>query len=218
MKAKLKSFASQTDLWREQMDARDAARNLEVIRTLMERTCQYQLLPARAGLVAGTLAAVGALAFVFLDAQDPWQFGAVWATVVAGSTLATTIGTVLRGRSTGERIWSRQARTVVLALAPSLFAALVLTVFLFARGDHLWLPGVWMLCYAQGALATSAYAPSPISWLGLAGLFLGCLTLWLGPSWAVLMLGLVFGVGHMGLGAALLVAERRERTSRLHRD
>jgi hypothetical protein len=98
------------------------------------------------------------------------------------------------------------------------FAAIAFTVFFFARGEHLWLPGVWMLCYGQGALATSTYAPSPIRWLGLAVLLLGCLTLWLGPNWAVLMMGLVFGLGHMGLGAALLVAERRENIIRLHRE
>src|SRR5262245_5014386 len=133
------------------MDARQAARTLEVIRTLMERTCQYQLLTARASLAAGSLAGVGALACLFLDPQDPRQFGAVWALVFVGSLLATTLGTVFRGRANGERVWSRPARTVVLALAPSLFAALALTVFFFARGDHLWLPGVWMLCYGQGA-------------------------------------------------------------------
>src|SRR6266576_3273629 len=117
------------------MDARQAARNLEVIRTLMERTCQYQLLTAKAGLVAGTRA----LLFAYLDPADPWQFGGVWALVFAGSVLATTVGTVLRGRERGEQVWSRQARTVLLALAPSLIAALALTVFFFARGDHLWL-------------------------------------------------------------------------------
>jgi hypothetical protein len=31
------------------------------------------------------------------------------------------------------------------------------------------------------------------------------------------MLGLVFGLGHVALGAALLVAERRENAIRLHR-
>jgi hypothetical protein len=106
---------------------------------------------------------------------------------------------------------------VVLALAPSLFAALALTVFFFARGMHLWLPGVWMLCYGQGALATSAYAPSPIRWLGVAVLLLGVLTLALGPGWAVAMMGLVFGLGHVVLGVVLLVAERREGAIRLHR-
>jgi hypothetical protein len=200
------------------MDARQAARNLEVIRTLMERNCQYQLLTARAGLAAGSLAGAGALAFFFLDPQNAWHFGTTWGLVFVGSLLSATVSVVLRGRQRGERLWSRPARAVVLALAPSVFAALALSVFVFARGEHLWLPGVWMLCYGQGALATSAYAPSPIRWLGLAVLLLGCLTLWLGPAWAVPMMGLVFGLGHMGLGAILVVAERRETTIRLHRE
>src|SRR5262249_48018227 len=136
------------------MDTHEATRTLEVIRTLMERTCQYQFLTARAGLAAGTLAGAGALLFAFLDAADPWAFGLVWGLVFVGSLRATVLGTVFRVRERGERVWSRQTRAVVLALAPSVFAAVVLTGFLFARGLHLWLPGVWMLCYGQGALAT----------------------------------------------------------------
>lgn len=199
------------------MDAHQAARNLEVIRTLMERTCQYQLLTARAGLVAGTLAGAGAVLFTVLDPADPWHFGAVWAVVFFGSVLATTLSTVFRSRQSGEQVWSRQARTVVGALAPSVFAALVLSIFFFARGDHLWLPGVWMLCYGQGALATSPYAPDPIRWLGITVLLMAGVTLWLGPAWAVLMMGLVFGLGHVVLGSVLLVIEQRQRAVRLYR-
>jgi hypothetical protein len=201
------------------MDPVQASRNLELIRTLMERTTQYHLLTARAGLAAGSFAGVGALAFFFLDLANPWHFGGVWVVVFAGSLLATLIGTVLRGRERGERVWSRQARAVLLALTPSLFAALVLTVFFFWRGgeEYLWLPGIWMLCYGQGALATAAYAPRPIRSLGVAALLLGGLTLWLGPAWSVIMMGLVFGLGHIGLGSILLVAERREGAIRVHR-
>ncbi len=201
------------------MDPVQASRNLELIRTLMERTTQYQLLTARAGLAAGSLAGVGALAFLFLDSANPWHFGGVWAVVFAGSLVATLIGTVLRGRERGERVWSRPARAVLLALTPSLFAAMILTIFFFARGEqeYLWLPGIWMLCYGQGALATASYAPRPIRSLGVAALLLGGLTLWLGPVWSVLMMGLVFGLGHIGLGGILLVAERREGVIRLHR-
>jgi len=199
------------------MDARQAAHNLEVIRTLMERTCQYQLLTARASLAAGSMAGAGALAFFFLDAADPWQFGLVWLLVFVGSLCATLLGTVLRGRQSGERVWSRQARAVLLALTPSLFAALVLTVYFFGRGEHLWLPGVWMLCYGQGALATAAYAPTSIRWLGVAVLLMGALALWLGTAWSVPLMGVVFGLGHIGLGTALLMAERRENYLRLHR-
>src|SRR5262245_47281041 len=113
------------------MDARQAAQTLEVIRTLMERATQYQLLTARAGLVAGALATVGALTFTVLDPAVPGHFGAGWGLVFAGSLAATVLGTVLRGREYGEPVWTRQTRTVVGALAPSLFAALVLTVLFF---------------------------------------------------------------------------------------
>ncbi len=199
------------------MDASQAARNLEVIRTLMERTCQYQLLAASAGLAAGSQAAVGALAFLVLDPKDPAIFATVWGLVFIGSLLGTIVGTVLRGRERGERVWSRQTRAVVLALAPSVFASVVLTLFFFAQGWHLWLPGVWMLCYGQGALATWAYSPTPIRWMGVAVLPTGALTLALGPSAAVVMMGLVFGLGHIALGLALLAAERRAARLRIHR-
>jgi hypothetical protein len=183
----------------------------------MERTTQYQFLTARAGLAAGTLAGVGALAFLVLDPANPWHFGATWATVFVGSLLATCIGTAVRSRKCGERVWSRQARAVLRALAPALAAALILTAFFFARHDHLWLPGVWMLCYGQGALATASFAPTPIRSLGVTALLCGAGTLALGPAWAVLMMGLLFGLGHIVLGTVLLAQERRQGTIRLHR-
>ena len=199
------------------MDARQAVKTLEVIRTLMERTTQYEVLTAWTGLVAGTLALTGAalLAFVF-DAGNPWHFGGIWGMVFLGSLLTTIIGTAARCRERGEKVWTRQARTVLAALAPGLAAALVLSVLFFARGEHAWLPGVWMLCYGQGALATASYAPAPIPWLGWAAILLGAVTLAIGPEWAVLMMGLVFGVGHIGLGSALLVADHRRGLPRLY--
>src|SRR5258707_12194917 len=101
------------------MDARQAAQSLELIRTLMERTVQYQLLTARAGLAAGCLACVGALTFTVLDKADPLVFGVVWAVGFPGSLLATCIGTILRSRQRGQRLWSRQPRAVLRALTPS---------------------------------------------------------------------------------------------------
>ena len=199
------------------MDTRQAAHTLEVIRTLMERTCQYRLLTAGASLAAGTLAMLGSLAFLFVDSANPSIFAAVWGFVFASSLTGSFVGTCLRGREVGERVWTRQTRMVLLALAPSLAAAAVLTVFFFARGDHLWLPGVWMLCYGQGTLATSAYAPPAIRWLGIAMLALGSLTLALGTGWSIVLMGVVFGVGHLVLGFALLSEERRERALRLYR-
>lgn len=199
------------------MDPRQAAHTLEVIRTLMERTCRYRLLTAGASLAAGTLALVGAAAFLVVDAGDAAVFAAVWGFVFASSLTGSFVGTLLRGREVGERVWSRQTRMILLALTPSLTAGAALTAFFFAHGDHLGLPGVWMLCYGQGSLATSAYAPSAIRWLGSAMLGLGVLTLALGTGWAILMMAVAFGAGHLALGFALLSEERRERALRLYR-
>jgi len=195
------------------MDTQEASRTLEVIRTLMERTTQYQFLTARAGLAAGVLACIGSVLFMFLDMADPWAFAAVWALVFVGSLLLTCVCTVMRVRERGEQVWSRQAQAVVMALTPAIFAALVLSVFFFVQGWHLWLPGVWMLCYGQGALATSVYAPSIIRKMGLVVLAMSVVTLALGPAWSVLMMALVFGVGHIWLGLTLLAAERRAQRS-----
>jgi hypothetical protein len=199
------------------MDPRQAARSLEVIRTLMERTTQYQLLTARAGLTAGVLAGLGSLSFLWLDPANPTFFAVVWALVFLGSLEATIGEVVVRGRRNGEPLWSRQARTVVGALSPALASALLLTVWLFQRGEHLWLPGLWLSCYGQGALATSSYAPAPIRWIGGAALLMGGLALWLGPAWAIPMMGVGFGLSHLSLGVALLVAEKRQWHLRLHR-
>jgi hypothetical protein len=191
------------------MDSREATRTLEVIRTLMERTTQYQFLTARAGLAAGLMACVGSTLFLFVDAANPWAFAIVWSLVFAGSLLVTCICTVLRVRERGEQVWSRQAQAVVLALAPSVFAALVLSIFFLVQGWHLWLPGVWMLCYGQGSLATAVYAPPIIRTMGLLVLVIGGVTLGLGPTWAILMMALVFGLGHIWVGLTLLATERR---------
>mgnify|MGYP007059413420 CR=1 FL=1 len=199
------------------MDVRQATENLEVIRTLMERTCQYELLTARAGLVAGSLAGVGALSFLILDASDPWHFGLVWGLVFLGSLLTTSLCTIFRARERGEPVWSRQAKAVLFALMPATLSAFALSIFFFYQGMHLWLPGVWMLCYGQGALATSAYAPQPIRALGMLVLLLGAFTLTSGPNLAIWMMGLVFGLGHGWLGVTLLLRERRERSVRLFR-
>src|SRR5947209_4067829 len=98
------------------MEPRQAARSLEVIRTLMERTTQYQLLTARAGLTAGALACLGSLSFLWLDPASSTSFSVVWALVFLGSLQATICEVLVRGRRNGEPLWSRQARTVVVAL------------------------------------------------------------------------------------------------------
>ena len=199
------------------MDARQAAHTLEVIRTLMERTCQYQLLTARAGLAAGCLAGVGALLFLFLDAGQP---RAVRRRLVAG------VPRLAAGHLHGHgdaRPGARRARLVAAGAGGAAGPGAVAVRgpgadrLLLRRGKHLWLPGVWMLCYGQGALATAAYAPRSIRWLGVAFLLLGAADAVAGAGLGRADDGPGVRPGARRPGRGPPDPERREASLRLHR-
>ena len=191
------------------MDQDRAEQNLEIIRTLMERATRYEYLSARAGLQVGGIAVAGALAFLALDATSPVTFGAVWGVVFLAALSVMVREQVREVQAAGVPLWTRPAREIVRALMPAATLAAVLSLHAFQHGRHLELPGIWMLCYGCGALATSTYAPPVVFQMGVAFLGCGALTLWLGPVWSTAMMGLVFGGGHLTLGARLLATRRR---------
>jgi hypothetical protein len=191
------------------MDRRRAEENLELIRTLMERATRYEYLSARAGLQVGALALAGSFSFLWLDPARPAAFGLIWGAVF-GASLAVTIREQIREvQAAGAPLWTRPAREIVRALLPALAVALVLTIHAFTRGRHLELPGIWMLCYGCGALSTLTYAPPALGAMGVGFIGCGTLTVFLGPAWSTLMMGIAFGGGHLVLGARLL-AQRRQ--------
>src|SRR5581483_7700340 len=98
----------------------------------------------------------------------------------------------------------RPAREIVRGLLPALSMATVLTMQAFTHHRHLELPGIWMLCYGCGALATYTYAPPLVVPMGVGFLILGAVSLWLGPAWSIAMMGLAFGGGHLLVGVGLL--------------
>ena len=191
------------------MDQERAEQNLELIRTLMERATRYEYLSARAGLQVGGIAVAGALAFTVLDAASPLAFGLVWFAVFWLSVGVMVREQVREVRDAGVPLWTRPAREIVRALVPAMTMSALVSLHAFARGRHLELPGVWMLCYGVGALATSTYAPAVVAQMGWAFMACGALTLWLGAHWATAMMGLVFGGGHLALGIGLLAHRRR---------
>lgn len=191
------------------VDQQRAEQNLELIRTLMERSTRYEYLSARAGLQVGGIAVAGAVSFHWLSAADPFVFGAVWFAVFWLSVGVMVREQVREVRDAGVPLWTRPAREIVRALVPAMTLSALLSLHAFSHGRHLELPGVWMLCYGVGALATSTYAPAVVAQMGVAFMISGAVTLCLGPAWATTMMGVVFGGGHLLLGAGLLATRRR---------
>ena len=181
------------------MTGREAEQTLSVIRTLMERGTQYTHLSGHAGIAAGGLTLLGS----FLRLRFDTPFLPTWLGVLVLASATTILFTGALHRANGEPLWTRQARTVTLALLPSLTAALILTAVLSRAGQEALLPGIWMLLWGVGALAMSFFTPRVISALGGTFLVAGTVTLTSGFADDALTMALTFGLIHLGYGTAL---------------
>src|SRR5947208_9615403 len=128
------------------MTTREAEQTLSVIRTLMERSTRYTNLSGHAGVAAGVLALGGsALRLWWSTPLLP-----TWLGVLVAASGAIVFFTARMARANGEPFWTRQTRTVVLALTPAFVAALVITAALARVGQVSLLPGAWMLLWGVG--------------------------------------------------------------------
>lgn len=194
------------------MQLEQAEHTLETIRTLMERSQRYEQLSGYSGLTAGGLALAGSavLAGGKLPVSPSAGFALVWSTVFALAFAAHCAITLGRARRRGERLWSRQARTVVLAVLPAFLAGIAVTMSMAQLDRMDLLPAFWLVLYGCGALATSFFAPRSIALLGAACLAFGIMSLLLWPGWPLLTMAIGFGLTHVSFGVSALVAERRE--------
>src|SRR3989441_964853 len=157
------------------MQLEHAEHTLETIRTLMERSQRYEHISGYSGLVAGAAVILGsaALSLNLLPFDPHTNFALVWTTVFTVAFAGHLLFTFGRARQRGEPVWSRQARTVLLAVLPGFAAALAVTALMW-RLDRLdLLPALWLTLYGSGALATSFFAPRSIAWLGAICLAIG---------------------------------------------
>jgi multisubunit Na+/H+ antiporter MnhC subunit len=186
------------------MTGKEAEQTLSVIRTLMERGTRYSNLSGHAGIAVGALALLGCALRMTLNTP----FIPTWIGVLILSCGACVLFTAAMARANDEPVWTRQARTVVLALTPAFVAALVLTAVLARVGQAALLPGVWMLLWGVGALAMSFFTPRVMSVLGATFLAAGTLTLSVPPTSDALSMGMTFGAIHLVYGVILTVVRQ----------
>lgn len=194
------------------MQLEHAEHTLETIRTLMERSQRYEHISGYSGLVAGStvLAGCGVLATHVLPWSPRIRFAVVSAAVFVVAFVVHCVLTFARARQRGERVWSRQARTVTLAVLPAFLAALVVSVVMW-RLDRLdLLPALWLLLYGCGALATSFFAPRSIAVLGVACFFVGLVSLLLPHARPLTTMAVGFGATHIAFGVCVVASERKE--------
>jgi hypothetical protein len=186
----------------------DARRDLETIRSLMERAREYRHPPAPAAFVAGGCGvAAGLLTDRYYENLE--SLGLLWGGAFVVAFAFMVFFTARAARREGIPFWSPLAREVTFALWPSLVAAIALTVAL-ARAGRLELAApLWMLAYGVGGLAAGAFASPIVRVLGFAFLAAGIAQLVLELSPGLALAG-TFGGFHLVYGVFALFPSRKK--------
>ena len=204
----------------------EAAEQLRVIRTMMERATIFRALSGEAALLGGAMSlAAGWMS----DGKTGWAWGSVWLSGLA-VVMLFAVWQLHRLSEAHERpFWSHGLRVALRGALPSLIAGGFLGMLYLKYGSRdaaypkaeLFAASFWILHYGLALLAIREFAPKSMTWLGVAflatgiGAFAACTFIQsmnpflnrLGPSG---LMAATFGGFHLLYGAAIVTTTRRE--------
>ncbi len=206
----------------------DALEHLRVIRSLMEKAPIYRAISAPAALAGGVLALALSLwqirgACSGAPPLEPAWFAAQWLGVLALVSALNTALLCRDARRRGQSFVSEGMRAALRALCPPLLVGGVVGLGLMLYLHSLTLGAlIWTLCHGLALLATAGFSPRSLTRLGWAFVIAGLalFTVWAvngdirlrssdeGP--AAVVMGLAFGLLHLGYAAAVLFRRGKE--------
>lgn len=205
------------------MEPNAAEENLQVIRTLMERSALYRRALAPVMLTAGLLGLNGALAGHRLQLTSLGAFVGFWFVIAAVTILASLLIVRRQALSSAEPFWTPPTRRVTRAMLPPLVAGLLVTLCWLKAGDAKLNPGglvlIWCLLHGCALHSAGLFSSRGVRTLGwgfiVAAILLGYLQIayasqsnlfWLRPH---AVMGLTFGGLHGLAGIYLYFTEKR---------
>ncbi|MBL9136328.1 MAG: hypothetical protein JNK85_10695 [Verrucomicrobiales bacterium] len=202
-----------------------AAQNIQVIRSLMERSALYRRALAPVSLAVGALGLVAGITGWWADIDTARGFALLWAAVAVAAFLVAFVVMRRQAIQASEPFWSPPARRVAQAMLPAMFGGLIAAVVvgLPAWRDPLhawWLPGIWMLLFGAATHAAGFFMPRGIKLVAWAFAALGAVCLLYVNArmhaagmpalrLAHLLMGAVFGGLHLLYGIYLALTEQR---------
>jgi hypothetical protein len=212
-----------------------ASEHLHTIRTLMERTALYRRTLAPVSMVTGAIGTVAAWAGWTADFSAPHLFATYWLALATVAVMAAVL--LIRRQALGlsEPFWSPPMRRVVQAMLPALVAGLALGLTAALQGwlgshhdgttaglppsywANMALPLAWTILYGCAVHAAGFFMQRGIRLFAWLLIICGCLGFcWREPQTrqglvdaGYLIMGLVFGVLHLGYSLYLFASEKR---------
>ena len=206
------------------MDHSDwASENLQVIRTLMERSTQYRRALAPIMLAAGLLGIGGAVVTCFVELETNREFSLYWISVGVLATLTALLLVRRQALKEDEEFWSLPTRRVSRAVLPPFLAGLLAGILYVisptALPESAWLLATaWLVLYGCALNAAGFFMKRGIKLFGwffvLGGVAAAYLTQFRpqfqATETAHYLMGIFFGVLHLACGIYLYTSEKKK--------
>jgi len=208
----------------------EAAEQLRVIRSMMERATIFRALSGETAMLGGAVALAVAWAS---EKRHGWEWASWWLGGLA-VVLAFNIFQIYRMRAEHRRpFWGSGLRLALRGALPSLIAGGFLGL-LFVRSDAAGVVGanqaaacLWILHYGLALLAIREFAPKSMVWLGWAFVVFGvtCLAIvfrvleypsgWTDhvKTYGSRLMAIAFGGFHLVYGGVILTTGHREEST-----
>jgi hypothetical protein len=205
------------------MDHSDwASANLQVIRTLMERSTVYRRALAPIMLVTGCLGLGAAIVTCFVELESNREFSLYWMSVGVLATLASLLLVRRQALKEAEDFWSLPTRRVNRAVFPAFLAGLLLAI-LYAISpvslpESAWFLAIaWLVLYGCGLHAAGFFMKRGIKLFGWFFILGGAAAAYLtqlrpqlqATETAHYLMGFFFGLLHVACGIYLYISEKK---------
>lgn len=175
-----------------------AIANLRFIRDTMERAHPFTGVPGWGGVLMG-LTALAAMPLAARQAtQRDWLF--IWGFEAAVAFVIGLVSLCLKNRRARSHWLSGPARRFGLGVAPPLLVGLMLTIVLVRAREWDVLPGLWLCLYGAAVVSGGMTSVAAVPAMGGCFLAAGALALFVPAWWGNTVLGLAFGLLHIGFG------------------
>lgn len=202
------------------MESNWAEENLQVIRTLMERSALYRRALAPMMLTAGVVGLVAGVAAWVLKIDSPTGAVGYWLVVAALCLLGAARIVRHQARKAGEPFWTLPTRKVGQAIALPFILGGWLGMPFVGLGFHV-LISLWSAIYGIALFAAGFFVSKGVRKLGLAFFVAGCLLLIfprvvgdaLSGVDSHLLMGALFGGLHLVSGCYLYFTEEKDEAA-----
>jgi hypothetical protein len=188
---------------------KEPIQQLNEIRNLMERSSRFISLSGLSGVIAGAAALTGAsIAYFKRDATTMFLISdAVIVLVIA--ILSSIYLTIRRARQSGQKVWDRSARRLVINMLIPLATGGFFCLILLNHDLIQFLPSATLIFYGLALVNASKYTLPEVRILGIAEIILGL------AAGLLMEHGLIFwaaGFGLLHVIYGLVMYNRYEKT------